>query len=222
MLVIFDYSGVIADDLYMSWIISSNIIKSSGKKTDTLEEFREKFTIPYWNYFIPKGFPEEIKHTNEIPKRYVKEYMENIDKIQPFPDVVGTVQKIHKNGHSIVILSHTPRKILEEFLGSCGILGYFVHIFGYEDMKKQKPEPDPILEIMHMLGFDSANTIMIGDMKEDIQSAKGAGVIAVAVSKETSYHSREYLSKENPHYIISSLDEIMPILEKIRPLEVVA
>jgi len=210
-LIIFDYGGVLANDLLVSWSIISNIIASYGKKPDLLPEFRKNFKLPYWEYLQSKGLSRDVARFDGIPLRYIREYRQKMDNIDSFPEVSKTLKQLSTK-NKLVVLSQTPREIVHEFLDSKGLLGYFAGICGLEDFKKHKPSPHPVYEILRTFQYRTKETLMVGDMREDIQSAKGAGIISVAVSKNQSYHTRDSLLKEKPHHLISDLNELENIV----------
>jgi len=210
-LIIFDYGGVLANDLLVSWSIISNIIASYGKRPDLLPEFRKNFKLPYWEYLQSKGLSRDVARFDGLPQRYVREYRQKMDNIDTFPEVSRVLKQLYSK-NKLVVLSQTPRDIINEFLDSKGLLEYFAGICGLEDFKKHKPFPHPVYEILRTFQSSSKNTVMVGDMAQDIQSAKSAKIISVAVSKNESYHTKELLIKEKPHHLISDLNELENIV----------
>ena len=51
-----------------------------------------------------------------------------------------------------------------------------------EDVVEKKPSPEPIELALKTLGCSSQRSVYIGDHERDIQSAKGADVIAIAAA----------------------------------------
>ncbi len=81
-------------------------------------------------------------------------------------------------------------RILLEHLG---LMHYFSVLIGREDVQNPKPHKEPILKALEKIEHDKSRTWMIGDTCMDIESAKSAGVNAIAVT--SGYASFEVLQK---------------------------
>lgn len=57
-----------------------------------------------------------------------------------------------------------------------GLDKYFSEFIFFEDYRKGKPAPDPILVAMKRLNADPRESIYIGDTKYDLQAAHAAGI----------------------------------------------
>ncbi|MHA1821313.1 MAG: HAD family hydrolase, partial [Promethearchaeota archaeon] len=93
------------------------------------------------------------------------------------------------------------------------LLNYFDTIMTPEYYSKMKPHPSGILNIVRKWKLPKEKILMVGDMTLDINAAKSAGVIAVGIT--TGYDSKEVLEKAGADYIINSLSELIPLLDKI-------
>jgi phosphoglycolate phosphatase len=74
-----------------------------------------------------------------------------------------------------------------------------------EELKK--PNPEIVLNICKTLGLDVKKTMYVGDTSVDIQTAKNAGLISVAVT--WGFRSKQSLLAENPDYIIDTPQELL-------------
>lgn len=214
-LVIFDYSGTLVNDLRESWQAISKIVELYGKKSDTLEQFRWNWKLPYWDYLIEKkGFTPEEAYDERIPKLYIEFYKELIDRVTPFSDVKETILELAAKSIKLAIVSQTPRDLISNVMGKYDLSRYFDDrlVLGFHDYKKQKPCPESILLVLNELGLNGSEAVYVGDMREDIIAAKRAGVIPAAIYREEgSYHPRAYLEKENPAIMITDLRELLKI-----------
>jgi len=70
-----------------------------------------------------------------------------------------------------------------------GLMNYFSVLIGREHVKYPKPHEEPILKALAKLEHDRSKTWMIGDTCMDIESAKNAGVHAIAVTSGYATHS---------------------------------
>jgi phosphoglycolate phosphatase len=60
-----------------------------------------------------------------------------------------------------------------------GLAGYFTHIYGGDSFAVKKPDPLGLRTLMEETGAAPDETVMIGDSKVDVQTARNAGAWAV-------------------------------------------
>jgi phosphoglycolate phosphatase len=53
---------------------------------------------------------------------------------------------------------------------------YFLHIYGGDSFPAKKPDPLGLRTLMRQTGAKPEETVMIGDSKVDVQTARNAGV----------------------------------------------
>ena len=180
-LVIFDHSGVLVNDLEITWRAISRILDHYGKKADTLEEFRKKIKHPYWNYFVEKGLSLEDAKSKTIPEMYTDLYTEWIDQIALFDDVKNIILSLKEMSIKMAIVSQLPRKLIDGVIKRHDLMSYFDPILGLHDYEEPKPSPSSLQKALRLSGMDPANAIYVGDMQEDIIAAKRAGVLPVGI-----------------------------------------
>ncbi len=82
------------------------------------------------------------------------------------------------------------------------------------DVKNNRPFPDMILKAMdHFNIMDPKEVVKIGDSKVDIKEGQNAACL-LSIGITTGAQSRDEMRKANPDYIIDSLEELFPILQK--------
>ena len=59
---------------------------------------------------------------------------------------------------------------------------FFRGIYGGDSFEKKKPDPSGALAILKDLGVAASEAAMVGDSDVDIQTARNAGMVAVAVT----------------------------------------
>jgi pyrophosphatase PpaX len=84
-------------------------------------------------------------------------------------------------------------------------------VVGWDDTDRHKPYPDPLLHALDQLGSNPADAAYVGDSHFDLQSARAAGVYAVAVTWGR-IHPRERLVAEQPDAIVDSPEELLAVL----------
>lgn len=210
--IVFDVSGTILDDLYVVWKATSDAYEFfdfEGFKT--IEEFKEKFRLPLPEFHQANGVPPAL--IKEMDGKFREFYPRYASHIKIFPEVKDVLAELKRRGILLGIASNIPSLFLREHLEKFEIESYFGAITGQEDCDEQKPSPKPILVTLEKLGVKPQEAIYVGDMEEDIIAGKGANTYTVAISRDESYHPRWRLKRQNPHYIISNLSELLAIGE---------
>ncbi len=213
-LVIFDASGTLLNDFMVTWKAVSKILQHFGKQTDDPETFRRNFRLPYLNYYIDKGITHDTAKL-EVPSLYARFYLDLIDEVKPFPEVRQVLESLSNMSIKLAVASQTPKEALAELLNEPSINKKFSVMLGLGDYQEPKPSPESVLLVLNKLGVNPTEAIYVGDMAEDIILAKKAGVMPVAIYRNgMSYHTRSYLEKEGPAFIITDLTELTQILAK--------
>lgn len=92
------------------------------------------------------------------------------------------------------------------------IIDMFDFVGGDDGIMQPKPHPQMFHLFTEEYQLDSEDVVVVGDTSNDMLFAKQCGAIAVGVLSGVS--SKEDLM-ENGDYIISSVDELIPLLHKL-------
>ena len=84
---------------------------------------------------------------------------------------------------------------------------------GADDCARPKPHPEPVLNALGRLGAAPAVAIYVGDSPHDIAAGNAAGVATVAVLWGAC--SVEALQAANPQHVVTSVDELLAIVQAI-------
>ncbi|MCL5319226.1 MAG: HAD family hydrolase [Thaumarchaeota archaeon] len=83
-----------------------------------------------------------------------------------------------------------------------------------EDAQRWKPDGAMVKETLNRLHVDPGDALFVGDSTIDVMAARDASVTSVALLTGPTLTTR--LLKEKPDYLISSLAELMTLIEQIR------
>lgn len=118
--------------------------------------FRKEASEEFWRRIEEGGLPQ---------KKGVRELLEYFQS----------------EGWKVGLASSTKRDSVLECLERAGILGYFSHVIGGDEIRHSKPEPDIYLQACKELGVDPKETYAIEDSYNGIKSAYRAGMKPVMV-----------------------------------------
>ncbi len=126
-----------------------------------------------------------------------------------FPDIEATLAELEASGLKLAIVTSKISKTARRGLALFDLEKYFSVIIGLEDSLRHKPEPEPVLTALALLGLAPEECLMVGDSPFDILSAHRAGVEAAAVSW-SHVDWNEVLATE-PEYILSNIRQLKEI-----------
>ena len=98
-----------------------------------------------------------------------------------FPEVATVLSTLQDSGRKLGIVTSRKRYSLEVILRTTDTLKYFDVLVTPEDTGRHKPDPEPALKAMALLGAERDKTVFVGDAHFDISSGAGAGIDTVFV-----------------------------------------
>lgn len=104
------------------------------------------------------------------------------DSVTLFPGVSETLETLKTAGKKLAIVTSRRRYSLEVILSSTNTAHFFDLLVTPEDTARHKPDPEPALKAMSLLGAERASTVFTGDALFDICSGADAGIDTVFVN----------------------------------------
>jgi phosphoglycolate phosphatase-like HAD superfamily hydrolase/ADP-ribose pyrophosphatase YjhB (NUDIX family) len=204
--VILDWSGTLVDDFSPVLEATNKIFEHYGRPVFTEEEFREKFYLPfpefYREYLPDSALPDLEQHYHSAFK--------NLQQgIAPLPHSLDFLEYLAKRGLPTFLLSTIHQAHFEDQGGRLGWKKFFRRAYVQARDKRKV-----ILELLAEHDLKADETIFIGDMVHDIETARHAGVISCAVL--TGYDSLAKLKKANPDLLFRNLREVRDYLDRHR------
>ena len=207
--VLFDFDGTLADS-YPAIAASVNHVRDvRGHPPLSVEVVKS---------FVGKG-PEYLL-SNTIPGGNVDDdlatYRDHhpsvmLDNTQLLPGALEALAIIKRSDLHIGLCSNKPRIYSERLLTHLDIADYFDVVLGPEDVERIKPAPDMLHSALDRLQIRAEETLYVGDMRVDIQTARGAGVTVWVVP--TGSDTVQALSEAAPDRLLADLAELVSALE---------
>lgn len=139
--------------------------------------------------------------------------------LSTFPGVISLVRGLAAAGVPLAVASGALRHEVEFFASVLGIRDAFPVIVAADDVTRSKPDPETYLKALDRISkhfslnhVNPRTCVAIEDTPAGIQSARSAGLFAVAVTH--SYPASELLNIAD--YVVESLTELN--VEKLRML----
>jgi phosphoglycolate phosphatase len=128
-----------------------------------------------------------------------------LDCTRAYPGVVEGLAALAGAGQVMAVLTNKPTKISLEILEALGLSKYFRTIYGGDSFETKKPDPAGAQVILGKLGVGAKEAAMVGDSDVDIQTARNAGMFAVAVKYGFGKHDAATVA---PDLYVDSIAEL--------------
>jgi HAD superfamily hydrolase (TIGR01509 family) len=104
-----------------------------------------------------------------------------LPQVRPFPRVRDLVERLDREGHTIVVASSASKEDLRALLEKAGVRDLLAGETSSDDAERSKPDPDIVHAAMQKLGLPPERVVMIGDTPYDVEAAKRAGIRTIAL-----------------------------------------
>ncbi len=202
--IIFDWSGTLVDDLPAVLEASNYVLAQAGKAAMSLDQFRAEFSLPFTGFYD--------RHTPDVPMPQLEAWFHS-----RFKQAQHTVVELP---HAREFLQFCRTQKLRTFLLSTIHSDHFavqsrVTGFGayldrpYTDVWDKRKK---IRDLLAENNLRPEQTLFIGDMEHDIETAHHGGVHSCAVL--TGYNTLAQLRAARPGLIVEHLGELRRALEE--------
>jgi phosphoglycolate phosphatase-like HAD superfamily hydrolase/ADP-ribose pyrophosphatase YjhB (NUDIX family) len=202
--IIFDWSGTLVDDLPAVWEASNHVLARAGRPEMSLAEFRAEFCLPFTIFYE--------RFTPHVPVSQLEAWFHD-----RFRQVQSSVCALpHAREFLEFCRHHRLRTFLlstvadEHFAVQERATGFGAFLdrpyVGVWDKRRK------IHEILVENKLRAGETLFVGDMEHDIETARHGGIHSCAVL--TGYNTLDQLRRARPDLLVEHLGELRDILEQ--------
>lgn len=165
-------------------------------------------------YVIGLGLMQALAHAApdvpqarypELGERYRHHYSALRHDISLFDGVLTMLADLKARQHWLTVATGKSRRGLDEVLRTVELRGVF-DASRTADETAGKPHPRMLQELMAEFGVSPGRTLMIGDTTHDLQMARNAGCVSLAVSYGA--HTPEAFEAFGPCFVAHSVTEL--------------
>ncbi len=201
--VIFDWSGTLVDDLPAVLRATNYVFNRAGLQEFTLERFRAEFCLPFKLFYD--------RHLPHIPLPQLEQWFhaafrEAQDVVAALPHAREFLEYCRARKFRTFVLSTIQR---DHFAAQAALTGFseFIDRPYLEVWDKR----EKIRELLEENDLQPEETIFIGDMQHDIETAHHGGILGCAVL--TGYNRLEQLRAAEPDFIVEHLGELRRLFD---------
>lgn len=123
-----------------------------------------------------------------------------------YDGITDLLESLQSRGYPLAVLSNKPHPFTEAMVSQMFPTIRFSSVLGQRPGIPHKPDPAGALEIASMLERLPGNCAVIGDSTMDIETARNAGMRAIAVT--WGFHDRERLAAAGADDMVDTPEEL--------------
>ena len=132
---------------------------------------------------------------------------------RPFPGIPEALARLRAAGWRLAICTNKPAGATRALLQALDLAAPFGAVLGGDSVAARKPDPGHLLATIEAAGGPPGRAVMIGDHRNDVRAAQGAGLPCVFAG--WGYGGAEMAAgaaavAERPDDLPALLDELLP------------
>ena len=136
---------------------------------------------------------------------YRKHLLDHTHIFEGLEPILKTLQR-----SQVGVVTNKARVFTLPLLEGLGISGRFGAIVTPENTGQKKPNPEPLLYALRLLGLHPERAVVVGDSRYDIEAGRRAGLQTVAVL--WGFGTPEEIERANPDIIVRSPNDLAKLL----------
>jgi phosphoglycolate phosphatase len=150
---------------------------------------------------------DDLRRALQFFLAYYEEH--KLDTTCAYPGVADSLAELSRKKVPMAVLTNKPVKISVRILEALGLATYFRAIYGGNSFESKKPDPRGANTIVREFGASPRETMLIGDSEVDVQTARNARMIAVAVNYGFGVHDR---TQHPADLYLDKLPDLVPLV----------
>ena len=150
---------------------------------------------------------DDLRRALQFFLAYYEEH--KLDTTCAYPGVADSLAELSRKKVPMAVLTNKPVKISVRILEALGLATYFRAIYGGNSFEWKKPDPRGANTIVREFGASPRETMLIGDSEVDVQTARNARMIAVAVNYGFGVHDR---TQHPADLYLEKLADLVPLV----------
>ena len=218
-LIVFDLDGTLADTAGDLLATLNFILTREGLEAVTDAEARRMVGMGA-RHLIRRGFDQAGASVTpgrleDLFHEFLSHYDENIAvHTRLFPGVEQALDRFEAAGFTFAVCTNKIEKPSVKLLKALGVADRFRAICGQDTFAWWKPDPRALLSTIEKAGGAPGRTLMVGDSRTDIDTAKAAFIPVVAVDFG---YTDVHVSELGPDRVISHFKDLWDAVEAISP-----
>lgn len=202
--IIFDWSGTLVDDLPAVLAATNHVFEKCGAPPLTMDRFRAEFCLPFENFYA--RFLPEVP-VAELERAFHGHFTRAQHAVRELPHARDFLVFCRERGIRSFVLSTIHPDYYAAQTAVNGFDKFMERAYLAVWDKRTK-----IAEVLASNRLAAAETLLVGDMQHDMETARHGGIFSCGVL--TGYNRLEQLRASAPGLIVEHLGELREILAR--------
>lgn len=207
--VLFDLDGTILDSIRLIVDSYHHTMRMHRLPAQPDQVWLDGIGIPLPNQLGPYVTPEAPLEA--LVATYRDYNISNHDtEVRAYPGVVEVIHSLHLRGVRLGLVTSKNRTGSLRGLRLAALERHFEVIVSADDVARPKPDAEPVVRALDLLGARAEGAVFVGDSRHDMQSGRAAGVRRAAVL--WGPFDRAHLAPEAPDYWLERPAELLAVV----------
>ncbi|HEY9515055.1 MAG TPA: HAD-IA family hydrolase [Gemmatimonadaceae bacterium] len=135
--------------------------------------------------------------------------------LREFEGVRDTLALLHGQGHPTAVVTSKANEGAQRAIELLELAPYLDELVGLDSCERHKPEPEPVLLALELLGYSPSEAVFLGDSPYDIRAGNAAGVTTVAAL--WGPFARRTLEAASPSFLIEHIRDLPALVDSLVP-----
>lgn len=210
-LIIFDQDGTLVDSHELNYTAVSKVAQELGYELPLdLHKARSLVGLPsedYYKQLLPKELVGRWEEIREKAREWHPILLREL--VRPFPHVRETLEELRERGYTLVLYTNGSRQYFEMVQKHFGFYDLFHSLHSVQDNDQTKKGLIKDLR----LRYGDIPTAIVGDTREDVESAEFNGSLSIGVR-----YGYDSTGIEHANFFLSSFRDLLALFDPRRPL----
>ena len=208
--VLFDLDGTILDTAADLAAAANAMLAETGRGTLPEAQIRDYIGKGVQNLItrsLEATGPASEEEAARALRAFERHYLSGIaDRTRPYPGVVAGMEALARAGIAMGCVTNKAARFTEPLLERTGLMRFLGVVVSGDTVARKKPHPEPMLHAAARLGIAPCEALVVGDSRNDVESARAAGCPVVVVP----YGYREGLGIEalGADAVVASVEDV--------------
>lgn len=209
--VLFDLDGTLVDSIDL--LVTSMEYAYEGRtKRPQVAEWIQLIGTPLDDML--GRWAENAEDVDFLKARYREHQIAKHDAMTTaYPGAVEAIRALYAAGHPLAVVTSKLEVGARRSLRFIGVEECFTTVVGIDQTVRHKPDPEPVLHALAVLGVAPEQALFIGDSTHDMRAGRAASVRTAAAL--WGPYSRAELEPTDPDYWLTGMDEVMPLVSRL-------
>ena len=131
---------------------------------------------------------------------------------RPFPGVAGALRTLASRGHPLAVCTNKPEDLARRMLAELELDFFGEAVVGGDTFDFRKPDRRALESAVSWAGGEPARSVLIGDSRTDVETARNAGVPVILASYG---YRTDAIDELEPDFVVHEFGSVPGVVRRI-------